>query len=771
VDAYIQISPQNATNNVGTQHTLTITVNANPNTGSIVAGTATATILASSTTGGFDPNTTTPPTTKTCNYPAGPSGSSSCTVVIDSAVTGETDVQASSTISQVGVGGSVTRTTGTIANVTAGCTSLCDNAVKHWVDAFIQISPQNATNPVNTTHTLTITVNANPATGTVAAGTATATILASSTTGGFDPNTTTPPTTATCNYAQAVGSSSCTVVIKSTVTGETDVQASSTISQVGVGGSVTRTTGTIANVTAGCTSLCDNAVKHWVDAYIQISPQNATNNVGTQHTLTITVVSGGGGSIVAGTATATILASSTTGGFDPNTTTPPTTQTCNYPAGPSGSSSCTVVIDSAVNGETDVQASSAISQVGVPGSVTRTTGTIANVTAGCLTNCDNAVKHWVDAYIQITPQDATNPVPSNHTLTITVNANPNTGTIAAGTATATILASSTTGGFAPNTTTPPTTATCNYAQAVGSSSCTVVIRSAAAGETDVQASSTISQVGAAGSVTRTTGSIANVTAGCTANCDNANKVWLLTHVLDSTNTDITNGTIAGPATVHDTFSGAAALNGDTVTFTLFQSGNCTGTTVGSAQTVTIAGGSAATTPVTLSPTSTTTYSFLAHYNGTKFPAASAACEPFTVSFVQIFHGCTPGFWKNHGSSLWDSAGDNIPKAMPAGLLFFQNTKFDAYFGVTAAQSGIPTTASMIDVLNMGGGGGIALGRQAVSALLSVAAGMPYMFPSPATDFTSLYNLIVQSYKTGNPAVGTLEGQLDAANSKEDPPLC
>src|SRR5439155_1468699 len=140
----------------------------------------------------------------------------------------------------------------------------------------------SATNAVNTNHTLTITVNANPATGTIAAGTATATILASSTTGAFVGSP-------SCNYAQAVGSSSCTVVITSTVPGTTNVQASSAISQVGVTGSVTRTTGTAANVTAGCTVNCGNAKKTWLDVFVALPIQSATNAVRTNHTLTITV--------------------------------------------------------------------------------------------------------------------------------------------------------------------------------------------------------------------------------------------------------------------------------------------------------------------------------------------------------------------------------------------------------------------------------------------------------------------------------------------------
>src|SRR5262249_32139485 len=36
------------------------------------------------------------------------------------------------------------------------------------------------------------------------------------------------------------------------------------------------------------------------------------------------------------------------------------------------------------------------------------------------------------------------------------------------------------------------------------------------------------------------------------------------------------------------------------------------------------------------------------YNGTKFPAANATCEPFTLNVVPQFGAnFTPGFWKNH----------------------------------------------------------------------------------------------------------------------------
>ena len=58
------------------------------------------------------------------------------------------------------------------------------------------------------------------------------------------------------------------------------MQATSTIGFTNAAGTVSRTTATADNVTAGCTVNCGNANKNWVDAFIQITPQNATNAVG-----------------------------------------------------------------------------------------------------------------------------------------------------------------------------------------------------------------------------------------------------------------------------------------------------------------------------------------------------------------------------------------------------------------------------------------------------------------------------------------------------------
>jgi hypothetical protein len=76
------------------------------------------------------------------------------------------------------------------------------------------------------------------------------------------------------------------------------------------------------------------------------------------------------------------------------------------------------------------------------------------------------------------------------------------------------------------------------------------------------------------------------------------------------------------------------VDGDTVDFTLFQTGNCTGTPIVDTDPgKTISGGKATSKSTLLNPTAaSTTYSYLAHFNGdATFPAKDAGCEPFTVT--------------------------------------------------------------------------------------------------------------------------------------------
>src|SRR5438876_21765 len=117
-DANIQITPATAVNAVGTNHTLTITVNSVNTT--LGSGTATASITSGP--GSFVGS-------PTCSYTGG-GATASCTVVITSATTGTTVVSATSSIPLTG--GSVNRTT----NGTAGNSA---PASKTWVDATIAI--------------------------------------------------------------------------------------------------------------------------------------------------------------------------------------------------------------------------------------------------------------------------------------------------------------------------------------------------------------------------------------------------------------------------------------------------------------------------------------------------------------------------------------------------------------------------------------------------------------------------------------------------------
>src|SRR5207247_1724641 len=160
-----------------------------------------------------------------------------------------------------------------------------------------------------------------------------------------------------CSYTGAGATASCTVVITSGTTGTTVVSATSSIPLTG-GGSVNRTTD-------GAAGNSGPASKTWADATIAITPATATNAVGTNHTLTITVTAVGT-TLGSGTATASIT--SGPGSFVGS-------PTCSY-AGGGATASCNVVITSATTGTTVVSAASSIPLTG-QGSVTRTTNSTA----------------------------------------------------------------------------------------------------------------------------------------------------------------------------------------------------------------------------------------------------------------------------------------------------------------------------------------------------------------------------------------------------------
>jgi hypothetical protein len=514
----------------------------------------------------------------------------------------------------VDVGGvSLTRATGD------GLAGDGQNAQKTYVDANIQIAPATATNPVGANHVLTITVNA--VGGTIDPGPHTATASIVSGPGSF-------VGPASCTYTGGGPTASCTVTISSAVVGTTVVQATSDIPVNGV--TITRTTGTAQNTASGGSG---NASKTWVDTNIQITPATATNPVGANHVLTITV-NAVGGTIDPGPHTATASIVSGPGSFVGPAS-------CTYTGG-GPTASCTVTISSATAGTTVVQATSDIPVNGV--TITRTTGTAQNTASG---GSGNASKTWVDANIQITPATATNPVNTNHTLHCHINVNDGTGFVNAPdgtTCTVTVISGAATPVSQNCTTGTPT---------AGSGSCDVVITSSTPGSNTIQASTMVDVGGV--SLTRTTGD------GLAGDGQNATKLFgdvsVTTKVLDNLNNDITGTTVNAGTVVHDqatvtrtagTPAGVPDPTG-TVTFTLFSGAGCSGTVLQTDPNEPLGTGGVATSTPFTTPSTTGSESYLAHYNGDppNYPAKDAGCEVFQV-VAQIFGpALTPGFWKNH----------------------------------------------------------------------------------------------------------------------------
>ncbi|MFL5936047.1 MAG: hypothetical protein ACJ76U_04320, partial [Gaiellaceae bacterium] len=330
------------------------------------------------------------------------------------------------------------------------------------VDANIQLTPPTATNRIGSPHVLTCHINVNDGNGfaNAPAGTVCTVSIISG-----------PGAPASQNCAtDAAGS--CQVTIGSVATGLSTIRASTNVAVAGL--TIHRQTG---DAHVGDSA---DAQKLWMNARISIAP-NATNEINQLHTFTVTLETdtGSGFSPAAGkTVTVTL---SGINGANPN------------PAGPftgttDANGQFAVTFKSATPGKIVGHASASLS---VAGSAQFTVETDASGGSS-----GDAVKTFVDANIQLTPATATNPIATNHTLHCHVNVNAGDGSgfvnAPAGTqCTVNIIAG-------PGT---PATQSCTTVGATGT--CDVVITSATAGTTTLQATTTVS-VGSV-SLTRTTG--------------------------------------------------------------------------------------------------------------------------------------------------------------------------------------------------------------------------------------------------------------------------
>jgi len=100
-----------------------------------------------------------------------------------------------------------------------------------------------------------------------------------------------------------------------------------------------------------------------------------------------------------------------------------------------------------------------------------------------------------------------------------------------------------------------------------------------------------------------------------------------------------------------------------------------------------------------------------------------------VQCSSIYWGCTLGFWKNH-PAIWNEASDPISQCVAAAIASMggsysgngtTSSSFMTTFGLTPAQmtaAGYSTSLTLLQALNLGGGGFQKLARQGVASLLN-----------------------------------------------------
>jgi hypothetical protein len=584
--ARISIAP-NATNEIGQPHTFTVTLEKNTGSGFVPAAGEHVTVTLTDSNGA----THLAPTGTCTNAGANTSANGQCTITFTSPTAGKVTGHASATLAING---------GSITVQTDGTGGSSVDAVKTFVDANIQISPLNATNPIGTNHTLTGHVNVNDGSGSgyVNAPNGTTITFSLTNAGGAAASFVGPGSCTT-----ASGSGSCTVVISSPTTGTTTIHATTTVSVAGV--SLTRATGD------GKTGDSVDAQKVWQtrDANIQISPATATNEARTNHSLTGHVnVNTGAGFVNAPDGTAINFFLSGVGSFVGGVS------TCTTGG---GTGSCSIQITSTTPGTTTIKAVTDVLVNGV--SLHRATGD------GLPGDSADAQKTWVDANVQITPATATNPVGTNHTLTGHVNVNSGSGFVnaPAGTTIGFAIVSGP-GSFVGGTN------TCTTAGTTGE--CAIQITSSTGGVTIVKASTTVTVGGV--SLHRETSD------GLPGDGANAQKAWadltVATSVRDAANNDVTTQLVNPGTVVHDvaTVTRTAATPTSvpdptgTVDFTLYSTGSCEGSILATDAGEQLVNGTATSTTFSV-PSGGGSFSYLAHYNGdANYPAANGPCEPF-----------------------------------------------------------------------------------------------------------------------------------------------
>jgi uncharacterized repeat protein (TIGR01451 family) len=510
-DIAVSITPS-ATDVVGHQHTFTAHVGINLGDGAGFVNDPNATVTVALTPSNGASVHQDSPTNGVVGgggavtYTLTTDANGNATVTFDSPTAGKVTGHASSTL-DLGAGGSVTRTTGDGYTTTGGSDSA--NAVKTYVDAYISITP-SATNPINAPHTFTVSVFTNNGDGTgyhqvqdSTAVTETLTAAGGASITQLNPGSGTGLASATYNLT-TTSAFSPGVTFTSPTVGTVTGHASTTITVLGV--PLTRATND------GVSLDSPDAVKTFANPRIAlVKLTNGTNNDGAP------VAGTPDGPLVPFGSTVTWTYNVSNTGTEPIANVKVTdsvsgvTPATVFGDGAPGHGNATHNIGDANNNnlldltETWVFTASGAAVLGQYSNVGTATGT-STVTSTPVSATNPDHYFGVDAFISITPQQATNPVGTAHTFTITVTALP--GTIALNAANVSFATPTITyPGLTPDLAHP---ATATFVSRTGNvATYSLTINSSQAGTFEVKASDTVTFSSASSPntlpLTRTTG--------------------------------------------------------------------------------------------------------------------------------------------------------------------------------------------------------------------------------------------------------------------------
>jgi hypothetical protein len=592
-----------------------------------------------------------------------------CSVTFSSDIAGTVTGHASATVSLLG---------DELFVETDGTGDNSDDAVKHFVDASVSISP-DAVNAVGEPHIFTIVVTPDYPAGVTLDSVS---ITPTGDTGYI--------TAEDCDEAGSGTALTCDVTVNSASYASASIGADAVLefSDDSSAGSAT-----VSRSTDGVSPNSGAATKHWVDASVSIYP-DGVNEVGGQHVFTIEVTPYYPAGVTLDSVS--ISATGDTGFI--------TSETCDE-AGAGTALSCEVTVNSASATSASIGAAVVL---GFSDDSSGDTATVSRSTDGIAPNSGPAVKHWVDAYVTIEADDA-NGIGEPHTFTIEV-----TPDYPAGVSLDSVAVSATGDtGFI-------TSETCDEAGTGTALSCEVTVNSNVAGSASIGAA--VDLVFSDDS-SADTASVSRSTDGIAPNSGPATKTWIdgsLKWLKHDSQGNLLGGATFEVCRTDDRFgndiadecvtvldNAAPDLDSDPGEFEL------DGLYLGS---YTIA--------ETLPP---------AGYQGDPFVwmIDLTLADPDQVSnYIWInvpAQGCTPGWWKNQGLGAYDDPGDWLAQAVASAVSSewgnvvdgTTDSLFREVFDLDPSQmQGLPTDLTLLGAVELGGGGFNALARQGTAALLN-----------------------------------------------------